>query len=203
MDRVVELRRGDVVEVVTRKGTMRYRVDLHRELTRTQVAEKAQALFGQDRGAGTLVLITCTDWNGSYYEKNVVITGTPLGQPRALAERAQRAPHPRAADPPPRGEPLRSGAGQTNLYYLGRYWSDGMSVWHGLQVPDSARVDDTRRPISTMTSSRCSPCSRSWRSRAGVPAELSQSVDGNPCWRHQTTAWLRLVTPIRRYAVRM
>lgn len=88
MDRVVELRKGDVVEVVTRKGTMRYRVDRHREYTRTQVADRAQALFGQDRGDGTLVLVTCTDWNGSYYEKNVVITGTPLGQPRARAERA-------------------------------------------------------------------------------------------------------------------
>jgi LPXTG-site transpeptidase (sortase) family protein len=82
MDRVVELRKGDVVEVVTRKGTMRYRVSRHRELTRPEVADQAQALFGQDRGAGTLVLVTCTDWNGSYYEKNVVITGTPLGQPR-------------------------------------------------------------------------------------------------------------------------
>ncbi len=89
MDRVVELRGGDVVEVVTRKGTMRYRVDRHRELTRTEVADDAQALFGQDRGAGTLVLVTCTDWNGSYYEKNVVITGTPLGQPRAVAERGR------------------------------------------------------------------------------------------------------------------
>ncbi len=88
MDRVVELRRGDVVEVVTRKGRMRYRVDGHRELSRTQVADRAQALFGQDRGAGGLVLVTCTDWNGSYYEKNVVITGVPLGQPRAVTERA-------------------------------------------------------------------------------------------------------------------
>jgi LPXTG-site transpeptidase (sortase) family protein len=88
MDRVVELRRGDVVEVVTRKGTMRYRVSGHRELTRPEVADQAQALFGQDRGAGTLVLITCTDWNGSYYEKNVVITGRPLGQPRSRTDRA-------------------------------------------------------------------------------------------------------------------
>ena len=31
---------------------------------------------------GRLVLVTCDDWNGSYYEKNVVVYAAPLGKVR-------------------------------------------------------------------------------------------------------------------------
>lgn len=81
MDQIGEVKRDRVVNVVTEKGLMRYRVQRTVVLSRAQVAEQAPELFGQDRTGGRLVLITCTDWNGSYYESNVVVFGRPLGQP--------------------------------------------------------------------------------------------------------------------------
>ena len=104
MDRVVELRRGDVVEVVTRKGTMRYRVSRHRELSRTQVAEQAQALFGQDRGAGSLVLVTCTELERQLLREERRDHRNPAGP-------AEGAPRPGRRDSPPRGSVVRSPAG--------------------------------------------------------------------------------------------
>lgn len=81
LDRVGDLRAGQHVDVVTRAGRMRYEVTDVRELGRDDVARQAVDLFGQDAGAGRLVLVTCTDWNGSYYEKNVIVFADPLGRP--------------------------------------------------------------------------------------------------------------------------
>ncbi|HET8560028.1 MAG TPA: class F sortase [Marmoricola sp.] len=81
MDRIGRLHRGQFVEVVTRRGTMRYRVDRVRVLGKDRLAQRAVALFGQRHGAGRLVLVTCTGWNGSYYPSNVVVVGRPLGVP--------------------------------------------------------------------------------------------------------------------------
>jgi len=81
LDRLREVSRGDRVDVVTDEGRMRYRVQQVRVLGKDEVAQDAVALFGQDDGSGRLVLVSCTDWDGSVYESNVVVTAAPLGEP--------------------------------------------------------------------------------------------------------------------------
>ncbi|MDN4160376.1 class F sortase [Nocardioides abyssi] len=78
LSRVPALGKGDRVDVVSRKGTVRYRVSRVRTLSRAALAEQAEALFGQDHGGGRLVLVTCTDWNGSFFESNVVVLARPV-----------------------------------------------------------------------------------------------------------------------------
>ncbi|MFT4289220.1 class F sortase [Nocardioides sp.] len=81
MNELGRLTRGDLVDVRTKRGTMRYAVQQVKVLSRARLAEESRALFGQDRGRGRLVLVTCTDWNGSFYESNVVVLAKPLGSP--------------------------------------------------------------------------------------------------------------------------
>jgi len=81
MDRLGRLRPGQKVDVVTRRGTMRYRVQRVRVLGHAALARDAVRLFGQRGGAGRLVLVSCTGWNGSSYDSNVVVLAAPLGVP--------------------------------------------------------------------------------------------------------------------------
>lgn len=81
LDRLPQLETGARVDVRTDEGSMRYRVTSVRTLGRDAVAAQTTRLFGQDRGDGRLVLVSCTDWDGSVYESNVVVTATPLGEP--------------------------------------------------------------------------------------------------------------------------
>lgn len=83
MDDIGRLGSGQKVDVKTSEGTMRYRVESVEVLSKAALASHAQQIFGQGHGDGRLVLITCTDWNGSYYESNVVVYGTPVGDPTA------------------------------------------------------------------------------------------------------------------------
>jgi LPXTG-site transpeptidase (sortase) family protein len=79
MNRLVRLQPGHKVDVINDKGTMRYEVEQVSTLSREEVATQARVLFGQDHGGGQLVLVTCTDWNGSSYESNIVAVARPLG----------------------------------------------------------------------------------------------------------------------------
>lgn len=81
MDTIDTLKPGQRVDVITREGTMRYSVTKVRILDKDDVAEQAVSLFGQQGGNGRLVLVSCDEWNGEYYESNVVVFGDPLGQP--------------------------------------------------------------------------------------------------------------------------
>jgi len=81
MDRIGRLRPGQKVDVVTRKGTMRYRVRRVAVLSHSALAKASVRLFGQRGGSGRLVLVSCTDWNGSSYASNVVVLASPLGMP--------------------------------------------------------------------------------------------------------------------------
>lgn len=81
LNKIGTLEPGDDVDVVTNSGRMRYSVDRVRYYSREEVTENAVELFGQETGDGQLVLITCADWNGEFYERNVIVFGTPLGQP--------------------------------------------------------------------------------------------------------------------------
>jgi LPXTG-site transpeptidase (sortase) family protein len=79
MDDLGTLRRGRLVKVVTRKGTMTYRTTRVVTWTKEELAERAVDIFAQDRGRNRLVLITCEEWNGSSYESNIVVFARPLG----------------------------------------------------------------------------------------------------------------------------
>jgi len=81
MNRLGRLTSGDLVDVISRRGTMRYVVQRSQVYSKAALAKRAQALFGQDHGRGRLVLITCTDWNGHEYLSNVVVLAKPLGSP--------------------------------------------------------------------------------------------------------------------------
>lgn len=85
MNRLGELEKADLVDVVTKRGTMRYVVTEVVVLTKERLAARAQGIFGQDRGRGRLVLITCTDWDGHDYRRNIVVFAKPLGSPRSTA----------------------------------------------------------------------------------------------------------------------
>ncbi len=78
MDRIGELARGARVEVRAAAGTAAYRVTDVVTYDRAQVADRAQELFGQDRTDGRLVLVTCTDWNGEVWERNIIVLAQPV-----------------------------------------------------------------------------------------------------------------------------
>lgn len=79
MDRLGKLHRGQKVRVVTRQGTMVYRTTRVVTWSKEQLAKRAEDLFLQERADERLVLITCTDWNGSSYDSNIVVFADPLG----------------------------------------------------------------------------------------------------------------------------
>ncbi len=92
LERVPELQgqRGARIVVQTARSTQRYRVSRVVVLSRAEVAQDAEDLFGQDRTSGPgarLVLVTCTDFNGSYYESNLVVLARPDGPARASSQR--------------------------------------------------------------------------------------------------------------------
>ncbi len=85
LDRLSRVRPGQVIDVKTGEGTMRYRAEQVRFLGRAGLARRSQQLFGQDRGSGRLVLVSCAGWNGRSYDRNVVVLAVPLGSPLADA----------------------------------------------------------------------------------------------------------------------
>jgi LPXTG-site transpeptidase (sortase) family protein len=87
MNRLGRLTPGEHVDVVSRRGTMRYVVQTSTVYSRAEIAREAKALFGQGHGRGRLVLVTCTDWDGSEYQSNVVVVAKPLGAPVKASQR--------------------------------------------------------------------------------------------------------------------
>ena len=81
LDSLREVRRGAKLDVVTSKGRMRYQVAAVQTYDRSAVAANAGKLFGQRGGTGRLVLVSCTDWDGTVYESNVVVVADALGSP--------------------------------------------------------------------------------------------------------------------------
>jgi len=79
MNRLDRIKKRQEVDVVTRKGVFQYQVDKVTVLSRPQLAAQATRLFGQKRGDGRLVLVTCTDWNGSSYDSNIVVLAHRFG----------------------------------------------------------------------------------------------------------------------------
>ncbi len=79
MDDLANLRKGQRIKVVTPKGTMEYTTTKVVTWTKDQLAKRAVSIFAQERRDERLVLITCSQWTGSYYKSNVVVFAKPLG----------------------------------------------------------------------------------------------------------------------------
>lgn len=79
MDDLGSLRSGRLVKIVTPGATMVYRTTRVVTWTKDELAQHAADIFGQDRRSNRLVLITCDEWTGSTYLKNIVVFATPLG----------------------------------------------------------------------------------------------------------------------------
>lgn len=72
-------RRGALIKVRTPAGTLHYEATRTFVYSKAELAENALSLFRQDRPSNRLVLITCTDWNGSDYDSNIIVFAQPLG----------------------------------------------------------------------------------------------------------------------------
>jgi sortase family protein len=83
LTRIAELGKGDLVDLLTKEGTMRYQVSSVRTFDPPTLARVALQLFKQDGGGGRLVMISAEAWDGAAYQRSVVAIATPLGQPSA------------------------------------------------------------------------------------------------------------------------
>lgn len=79
MNRLGDLRPGDLVRIRTAGGTMDYATTEVVVYSRAELARRADRLFSQNRDPVRLVLITCTDWRDGVYFSNIVVFATPLG----------------------------------------------------------------------------------------------------------------------------
>jgi LPXTG-site transpeptidase (sortase) family protein len=77
LDHLDKLVVGDVVRVRTDRGWITYTVQRNRIYSRAALARDAESVFRLD-GPGRLVLITCDEWNGSFYESNAVVFAVPV-----------------------------------------------------------------------------------------------------------------------------
>lgn len=81
LTQIAELGRGDLVELLTKEGTMRYEVSSVRTFDPATLDRVGLQLFKQDGGAGRLVMLSAEGWDGSAYQRSVVAIASPLGQP--------------------------------------------------------------------------------------------------------------------------
>lgn len=80
LDLLPDLDAGDKVVLVTDTGRHQYRVTDNLVVPYDEVAENAQAIFGQTETSpdgARLILVTCTDFNGSFYESNSIVVASP------------------------------------------------------------------------------------------------------------------------------
>ena len=83
MNRLGEVEPGDAVSVTSDEGTVEYTTDKVEVLSKQELADHAQELFGQDHGDGRLVLVTCDDFVDGEYLSNIVVFAHPSDQPEA------------------------------------------------------------------------------------------------------------------------
>lgn len=77
LDHLDKLVVGDSVRVRTDAGWIRYEVQRTRIYSTKELARDATQIFALG-GPGRLVLITCDNWNGSFYESNAVVFAAPV-----------------------------------------------------------------------------------------------------------------------------
>jgi hypothetical protein len=81
LDLLPDLAKGDKVVLVTETGRHRYRVTDNLFATYREVAEHAQDIFGQTEESpdgARLILVTCTGFNGDFYEGNSIVVAEPV-----------------------------------------------------------------------------------------------------------------------------
>lgn len=81
LTRISDLGSGDVVDLLTEQGTMRYQVSSVRTFDPATMGRVGPTLFKQDGGGGRLVMISAQDWDGRAYQSSVVVIAAPLGEP--------------------------------------------------------------------------------------------------------------------------
>ncbi|GAB3266755.1 hypothetical protein GCM10027425_33390 [Alteromonas gracilis] len=85
LDRLRDVRAGERVDVRTSEGTVRYKIDRKVVWSYAEVAQRYRQLFEQrPEEKGRLVLITCTDWDGTKWNSNVIVFARQLGVPQRL-----------------------------------------------------------------------------------------------------------------------
>jgi LPXTG-site transpeptidase (sortase) family protein len=91
LDHLDKLVVGDTVRVRTDNGWIRYAVRQTRIYSTDALARNATSIFRLG-GTGRLVLITCDDWNGSFYESNAVVVATPVLDEPTVSQRGTVIP---------------------------------------------------------------------------------------------------------------
>jgi hypothetical protein len=81
LTQIAKLGSGDLVDLLTKEGTMRYEVSSVRTFDPATLERVGLQLFKQDGGAGRLVMLSAEGWDGSAYQRSVVAVASPLGQP--------------------------------------------------------------------------------------------------------------------------
>jgi LPXTG-site transpeptidase (sortase) family protein len=76
LDNLDKLAVGDTLRVQTDDGWITYVVQRARIYSTTELARDASDIFRLS-GPGRLVMITCDDWNGTFYESNAVVFASP------------------------------------------------------------------------------------------------------------------------------
>ncbi len=69
---------GAIVQIRDEGKIYDYRTTGVFKLTKEQVADSADALFGQGTQGGRLVLVTCTDYHDGDYDSNVIVWAEPV-----------------------------------------------------------------------------------------------------------------------------
>jgi hypothetical protein len=80
---ISKLDKGDFVDLLTKRGTMRYEVATVRTYDPATMDRASITLLKQDGGAGRLVLVSAEAWDGNGYPRSVVVTAAPLGEPES------------------------------------------------------------------------------------------------------------------------
>jgi sortase family protein len=83
LTQLAQLGRGDFVELLSKQGTMRYQVSSVRTFDPATMDRVGPSLFKQDGGGGRLVVLSAEGWDGAAYQRTVVVTASPLGEPAA------------------------------------------------------------------------------------------------------------------------
>lgn len=78
MNRMGEVRPGTKIELVARGKHYWYRTVKNEVLSKKDLAAQAHDLFGQTHHGGRLVLVTCTDFDGTEYLSNIVVFAEPI-----------------------------------------------------------------------------------------------------------------------------
>jgi hypothetical protein len=77
MNRMGEVVPGTKIELISHGKHYKYRAVKNEVLSKQKLAAQARDLFGQSRHAGRLVLVTCTDFDGTEYLSNIVVFAEP------------------------------------------------------------------------------------------------------------------------------